>query len=44
MTGKDQDVKQTMQLTDDNNQLMEMFIISPEGEFKTMSIKFTRKN
>ncbi len=43
MTGKDLQVKQTMQFIDDDNQLIEMFIANGQGEFKTMSIKITRK-
>jgi hypothetical protein len=43
MSGKDQDVKQTMQFIDDDHQLIEMFNITPQGEFKSMSIKIARK-
>lgn len=43
MSGKDQDVKQTIQLIDNDHQLMEMFTVGKDGEFKTMSLKATRK-
>jgi len=43
-TTKDMEVKETFKVIDDNNHQMEMFIIMPDGkEFKTMSIKYTRK-
>lgn len=43
MTGKDQEVKETMQFIDDNTQKMEMFMVLGTTEFKTMEINFTRK-
>jgi hypothetical protein len=43
-TTKDMEVKETFKVIDDNTHQMEMFIIMPDGkEFKTMSIKYTRK-
>jgi hypothetical protein len=37
-------VKETFKIVDDNNQEMEMFVMTPDGkEFKTMNIKYTRK-
>jgi hypothetical protein len=45
MTGKEMEVKQTLELTDNTHQTMAMYM-TPEGqsEFKTMEIKFTKKN
>lgn len=43
MTGEDQDVKETMQMIDDDTQKMEMFVMKDGGEFKTMEINFKRK-
>lgn len=44
MSGKEMDVRETFKIIDDNNQVMEMFAIGPDGnEFKTMEIKFSRK-
>ena len=44
VTQQDTEIRETMKLIDDNNQLMEMFMKPVGGEeFKTMEIKFTRK-
>ena len=43
MTGKDMDARQTMTLTDDNTQKMEMFLTQGGKEMKTMEISFKRK-
>jgi hypothetical protein len=43
MTGKDMEYRQTMQFIDDDNQLMEMYMISDGKEVKSMEIKSTRK-
>ena len=44
MTGKDFDVRETMTLSDDNNQKMEMFRPGPDGkEYKNMEIILKRK-
>ena len=42
MMGKMVKVKQIMKYIDDNNQLMEMFMIQDGKEIKTMEIKLTR--
>lgn len=44
MTKKNTDVRETFQYLDDNTELLEMFMPNPmgEGEFKMMSLKFTR--
>lgn len=43
-TKMDTDVRETFKIVDDNNQEMEMFVMTPEGkEFKTMHINYTRK-
>ena len=44
MTGKEQDVKQTWKLVDDNTQVVEMYNMTGGQEFKTMEIKLTRKS
>ena len=43
MTGAQVDVRETFQVIDDNNQVMEMFMVQGGQEFKTMNRKFTRK-
>jgi len=44
-TGKLTDVKEVFKPLDNNYQVMEMFATGPDGkEFKTMEIKYTRKN
>jgi len=44
-TGKNVDVKEIFKPIDNNYQVMEMFVTTPDGkEFKTMEIKYTRKN
>ena len=43
MTGKEEPFRQTMQVVDDNNHVMEMFMNYEGKEFKTMHIDFTRK-
>jgi hypothetical protein len=43
ITGQDQSMRETLQLIDDNTQLMQMFTTENGKEFKTMEIKFTRK-
>jgi hypothetical protein len=43
MTGKDQDVSETMQFIDADTQKMEMFLMMSGTKFKTMEIIFTRK-
>ncbi len=43
MTGNDQTVRQTFRFIDLNNQVIEMFVVVNGAEFKTMSIKLTRK-
>lgn len=43
-TKQDADIKETFKIIDDNTQEMEMFVKMPDGsEFKTMTIKYTRK-
>ncbi|MEI9934820.1 MAG: DUF1579 domain-containing protein [Ferruginibacter sp.] len=42
MSSKDINVKETIQLIDDNTQKIEMFMESPTGEFKSMEIISTR--
>ncbi len=42
MSGKENSVKETLQLTDDNSEKFQMFIESPKGEFKMMEINYTR--
>lgn len=38
------EMRETFKVVDDNTQVMDMFVMMPNGtEFKTMSIKFTRK-
>ena len=44
MTGKDMDVRETMTISDDNNQKMEMYKPGPDGkEYKCMEIILKRK-
>ena len=43
MTGKEMQYRQTMKFVDDNNQLMEMYMISDGKETKSMEITATRK-
>lgn len=44
-TGKLLDTKEIFKPIDNNYQVMEMYAIAPDGkEFKTMEIKYTRKN
>jgi hypothetical protein len=43
MTGAQVDVRETFQIIDDNTQLMEMYIMQGGQEFKTLSMKITRK-
>lgn len=44
MTGKSIEVRQTIKMIDDKNQLMEMYMIPASGkEYKSMEIKFTKK-
>ena len=43
MTGKEEPFRQTMQIVDDNNHVMEMFMNYEGKEFKTMHIDFTRQ-
>lgn len=43
-SGKEISVRETFRIIDDNTQVMEMFMPTPDGkEFKTMEIKMTRK-
>lgn len=43
-TTAEMDVRETFKVVDDNTQVMEMFMVMPDGsEFKSMSIKFTRR-
>ncbi len=42
MSGKDINVKETIQLIDDNTQKFQMFMELPSGEFKSMEINSTR--
>src|SRR6266487_6138070 len=44
MSGKEMDIKQTMNFIDDNTQLMDMYTTKDGKEFKMMEIKFTRKS
>lgn len=44
MTGKDMGVKEIFKIVDDNHHVMEMYMVNDGKEFKTMEIKFTRKN
>jgi hypothetical protein len=44
MTMKECDYRETFQIVDDDNQVMQMFAPGPDGnEFKTMEINFKRK-
>ncbi|PWV50547.1 DUF1579 domain-containing protein [Chitinophaga sp. S165] len=43
MTGKDMGIKEIFKIVDDNNHVMEMYMVNDGKEFKTMEIKFTRK-
>lgn len=45
MTGKNMNFRETFASPDDNTQILEMFVPSPDGksEFKTMNIVYTRK-
>jgi hypothetical protein len=43
MSGKSEKFRETFKMTDDNNQVMEMYSTKDGKEFKTMEIKFTRK-
>ncbi len=43
MSGKDMDIKQTMQFADDNTQFMDMYSTQNGQEFKMLEVKFTRK-
>jgi hypothetical protein len=43
MTKKAMNIRQVFKYIDDNNQMLEMYMIMPEGkEFKSMEIKYTR--
>ena len=42
MSGKDMDVKETIQFVDDDTEKFQMFMESDKGEFKTMEIISTR--
>jgi hypothetical protein len=43
MTGKEIPVKETFSITDDNHQVLQMFVAGPDGkDFKSMEIKYTR--
>ncbi|MEP6513232.1 MAG: DUF1579 domain-containing protein [Parafilimonas sp.] len=43
MTGKDMNVREVFKFMDDNTQMLEMYMMMPDGkEFKSMEIKFTR--
>jgi hypothetical protein len=44
MTGKDMGVKEIFKMLDDDHQVMEMYMVNDGKEFKTMEIKYTRKN
>jgi len=44
MSGKEIDIKQTVQFIDDNNELVQMFSNRNGQEFKVMEIKLTRKS
>ena len=43
MSGKEVHYRQTVQLTDDNHQVVEMFMLEDGKEFKNMVIELTRK-
>lgn len=44
-TGKQMEIKEIFKPIDNNYQVMEMYAVAPDGkEFKTMEIKYTRKN
>ena len=43
MTGKEEPFRQTMQIVDENNHVMEMFMYMDGKEFKNMHIDFTRQ-
>ncbi|MEP7170646.1 MAG: DUF1579 domain-containing protein [Bacteroidota bacterium] len=43
MSGKSEKFRQTFKMTDENNQVMEMYSTQNGKEFKTMEIKFMRK-
>jgi hypothetical protein len=43
MTGNEEPFRQTMQIVDDNNQVMEMFIYIDGKEFKNMHIEYTKQ-
>ena len=42
MTGKEESFREVMYYIDSNHQKMEMFMVTPEGEFQSMEIMFTR--
>lgn len=43
MMKKEMDVRQVFKFIDDNNQMLEMYMVMPDGkEFKSMEIKYTR--
>ena len=44
MTGKTENVRQTLKFIDDKTQLMEMYMTKDGKEFKNMEIKFTKKS
>lgn len=44
MTGLVTDVRQTMKMVDDNTRIMEQYGMKDGKEYKSMEIKFTRKN
>jgi len=43
MSGKESNYRQTVQLVDDNHQVVEMFMLEDGKEFKNMIIELTRK-
>ena len=44
MSGKDEEFRQTIKYVDDNNCILEMFMMGKDGkEFKSMETKYTRK-
>lgn len=44
MSGKEVTVRETMQIVDDNTQIMSMYAPGPDGkEYKSMEIRYTRK-
>lgn len=43
-TGKDMGIKEIFKIIDDNHHVMEMYMVNDGKEFKTMEIKFNRKN